>query len=68
MGPDRASRHLGAATAGLKLREEVSPGHLLFALSFFDDADAERMPTMLRPCSWAAVKKTIRHWVTRAAR
>lgn len=44
------------------------PGHLLFALSFFDDAEAERMPTMLRACSWAVVKRTIRGWVTRAAR
>ncbi len=44
------------------------PGHLLFALSFFDDAETERMPTMLRPCSWEEVKRTIRSWVSRAAR
>jgi len=44
------------------------PGHLFFALSFFDDADSERMPTMLRSWTWAAIKNTIRGWVSETAR
>jgi hypothetical protein len=44
------------------------PGHLLFALTFFDDADSEAMPTMLRPRPWPMVKRRIRSWVNRTAR
>lgn len=43
-------------------------GHVLVALSYFDDADRERMPAMLRPWKWPDVKATIRTWVARAAR
>ena len=32
-------------------------GHVLFALSYFDDADRERMPAMLRRWKWAEVKR-----------
>ncbi len=42
-------------------------GHTLVALSYFDDADRERMPTMLRPWNWPAIKSAIRTWVARAA-
>jgi Nucleotidyl transferase AbiEii toxin, Type IV TA system len=42
-------------------------GHVLVALSFFDDADRERMPTMLRPWKWPDIKNAIRAWVARAA-
>ncbi len=38
-------------------------GHVLFALSYFDDADEERMPAMLRPWTWPAIKTTISSWV-----
>lgn len=44
------------------------PGHLLYALSYFDDAERERMPKLLRPWDWASIKQTIQRWVARAAR
>jgi hypothetical protein len=43
-------------------------GHVVVALSYFDDADRERMPTMLRPWRWPAIKATIRSWVARVAK
>ncbi len=41
-------------------------GHLLYALLYFDDADAERMPRMLWKVDWKEIKKTIGGWVRRA--
>ena len=41
-------------------------GHLLYALAYFDDADAERMPSMVRKVSWPEVKRYIRSWVRQA--
>jgi hypothetical protein len=38
-------------------------GHLLYALLYFDDADAERMPRMLCKVDWKEIKKTIGGWV-----
>jgi hypothetical protein len=38
-------------------------GHVLFALAYFDDADKERMPVMLRRWSWAEIKDAVRGWV-----
>lgn len=35
----------------------------LAALCFFDDADADPMPTMLVPSDWETIKDDIRHWV-----
>lgn len=35
-------------------------GHVLFALTYFDDADRERMPVLLREWSWPAIKQRIR--------
>ena len=43
-------------------------GHVLYALSYFDDADAERMPVMLRPWTWVQIKTTIGRWVRDCAR
>ena len=43
-------------------------GHVLVALSYFDDADGERMPTMIARWSWPSVKAAIRGWVQDAAR
>jgi hypothetical protein len=43
-------------------------GHVLAALSYFDDADRERMPTMLERRSWPSVKSAVRGWVRNAAR
>jgi len=37
--------------------------HLLYGLSFFDDADKERMPKIYWDVNWRTVKKTIRGWV-----
>jgi hypothetical protein len=42
-------------------------GHLLYALSYFDDAERERMPRMLRPWDWATIKRTIQRWVREIA-
>jgi hypothetical protein len=41
-------------------------GHLLYALVYFDDADAERMPRMIWKVSWPEVKRSIRDWVRQA--
>ena len=38
-------------------------GHVLVALAYFDDADTERMPTLLRRWSWPTMKATIRRWI-----
>ncbi len=42
-------------------------GHLLHALSYFDDADREPMPRLLRDWRWAAIKETVRGWVRELA-
>jgi hypothetical protein len=42
-------------------------GHLLYALSYFDDAERERMPRMLKPWDWAMVKRAIERWVAEIA-
>lgn len=34
-------------------------GHVLFALTYFDDADRERMPFMLWTVNWKAIKETL---------
>jgi len=43
--------------------------HVLYALAFFEDADRERMPRMLRrPANWKSVKKTIQGWIKEMTR
>jgi Nucleotidyl transferase AbiEii toxin, Type IV TA system len=37
--------------------------HVLYGLSYFDDADAEQMPDMLVPADWGVIKADIRGWV-----
>lgn len=37
--------------------------HLLFSLSFFRDAEKERLPRMLWKVNWRTVKETIQRWV-----
>ncbi len=37
--------------------------HVLYGLTYFVDAESERMPKMLRAVTWAKVKKTIAGWV-----
>ncbi len=39
-------------------------GHVLIALAYFDDADRERMPTLLRRWNWSTMKSSIRRWVS----
>lgn len=43
-------------------------GHVLVALAYFDDADRERMPTLLHSQNWSSMKTAIRRWVGEAAR
>lgn len=38
-------------------------GHLLAALSYFDDAEREPMPEMIWPTDWHTMKREIRAWV-----
>lgn len=38
-------------------------GHVLFALTYFDDANLERMPPMLWAVNWKAIRETITQWV-----
>ena len=47
-------------SAGLDVREMA---HLLYSLSFFDDADEEPMPRMLEDAEWESIKTTIREWL-----
>lgn len=37
--------------------------HVLYGLSYFDDAEPEQMPDMLVPADWAEIKRDIRAWV-----
>jgi len=38
-------------------------GHILYALAYFDDADAERMPRMIWKVDWKEIKRTVAAWV-----
>lgn len=42
-------------------------GHVVVALSYFDDADKERTPTLLRRWSWPTVKATLLRSVKQVA-
>jgi len=35
-------------------------GNILYALSYFDDADKERMPNMLWKTDWNTIKRTVK--------
>jgi hypothetical protein len=37
--------------------------HLLYSLAYFDDADHERMPTMIWKAKWSDIKATLQQWV-----
>jgi len=37
--------------------------HLFYSLTYFDDANTERIPTMLWDSDWREVKATILRWV-----
>jgi hypothetical protein len=38
-------------------------GHVVFALTYFDDADKERMPVMAWRTQWKTIRATIQAWV-----
>jgi hypothetical protein len=40
--------------------------HVLYSLTYFDEADRERMPPLLLDADWRALKRTIRHWLQEA--
>jgi len=42
-------------------------GHVLYGLSYFDDADKERLPKMFWDVDWEIIKKTIQRWVKEVA-
>lgn len=42
-------------------------GHVLYGLTYFDDADQERMPRMLWDVDWRTVKVMLREWVRATA-
>jgi hypothetical protein len=42
--------------------------HVLYALTYFDDAERERTPAMFWPVRWPEVRETIRSWVGQATR
>lgn len=41
---------------------------VIYGLSFFDDAEGERMPKMLDDVSWKTIKKAIQGWVKEIGR
>jgi hypothetical protein len=41
--------------------KDVAP--VLYGLTYFDDAEKERMPRMLWKMDWQIVKQTIQEWV-----
>jgi hypothetical protein len=41
----------------------VDRGHVVHALVYFADADAEPMPRELTPEKWAAIKRDFESWV-----
>ncbi len=48
---------LSAYQAKFKTREI---GHVLYSLTYFDDADQERPPVMIWSLDWKTVKKPLR--------
>ena len=42
-------------------------GHLLYSLSYFDDADRERMPALLWDTDWRSIKRVLRDWIRQIA-
>jgi hypothetical protein len=42
-------------------------GHVLYGLSYFDDADKEKLPKMFWDTDWRTIKKTIQGWVKEVA-
>ena len=43
-------------------------GHILYGLSYFDQAEKERMPFMIWNVDWKEIRKTVQSWVKDCAR
>ena len=43
-------------------------GHILYGLSYFDQAEKERMPRMIWNVDWKEIRKTVQSWVKTCAR
>jgi hypothetical protein len=43
-------------------------GHVLYSLTYFDEAEREHMPRMLRRMDWRTIKRAFREWVADLAR
>lgn len=42
--------------------------HLLFSLVYFDEADRQRMPRLLRKFDWRTIKLAMRNWAEELSR
>ena len=57
-------RPLGELIALYRARYRTGEiGHVIYGLSFFDDAEKDRMPAMLWKTDWPEVKKAIAGWI-----
>jgi predicted nucleotidyltransferase component of viral defense system len=45
----------------------VDQAHVLYALGYFEDADAEEMPRMFWDVDWRKIKRTIENWLRELA-
>ena len=62
-------RPLSELLATYRRKYEIEDvAHVLYSLAYFDDADRERMPTMLWHLDWRTVKRAIRGWVKEIVR
>jgi hypothetical protein len=61
----RSGLSLRQAIQGYRRKYAVGDvAHVLYSLVYFDDADRERMPRMVWPTDWRAVKAALREWLT----
>ena len=37
--------------------------HLVMALAYFDDAERQRMPSMIRKVPWKTIKAEVQRWI-----
>ncbi len=60
----RSGMALSEMLSAYRKRYEVTDiGHVLFSLSYFDDAEEHEMPEMLWPVEWGEIKRDVRNWV-----
>lgn len=64
----RSHRPLGELLRLYRQRYDVrDAGHVLYALSYFDDAEREPMPLMLWPEGWPEIRGALEGWVREVA-